>query len=138
MIVIESADEVGGQWYFKNGRSSMYQSLRTNIPREIMSFSTQSFEKVHVDGRQYPGHEEIFQYLKEYAEDVRASISFGEEVWDVKHVSLGMWEVQTSKRSLKADAVCVCNGRLEKPNLPEIEGIETFKGELFHSHDYKC
>ena len=34
--------------------------------------------------------------------------------------------------------MCVCNGRLEKPNLPEIEGIETFKGELFHSHDYKC
>ena len=38
VIVIESEDEVGGTWYYQNKRSSMYQGLRTNLPREIMAF----------------------------------------------------------------------------------------------------
>ena len=38
VIIIESEDEVGGTWYYQNKRSSMYQGLRTNLPREIMAF----------------------------------------------------------------------------------------------------
>ena len=50
---------------------------------------------------------------------------------------MGEWEVQTSKRNLNAQSVCVCNGHLEKPNIPEIEGIDQFLGKVMHSHDYK-
>ena len=38
VIVLESSDEVGGLWYFNNKRSVTYESLRVNLPREIMAF----------------------------------------------------------------------------------------------------
>ena len=80
VIVIESEDEVGGTWYYKNKRSSMYQNLRTNLPREIMAFDSFPFNKTYNDSRQYPSHEEVQSYLIDYANDVRDKITFNEEV----------------------------------------------------------
>ena len=31
----------------------------------------------------------------------------------------------------------MCNGHYEEPNSPHVEGIETFKGSVSHSHAYK-
>ena len=100
VIIIESADNVGGLWYANNKRSVVYDQLRVNLPREIMAYRTQSFRKKWVDGRQFPLHTEIHEYLKEYAKEIRNHISFNEEVLDVKHVGVGQWLLSTSKRSL--------------------------------------
>ena len=59
VIVIEAEDDVGGLWYAKNKRSVTYETLRVNLPREIMAYRTQSFRKTWVDGRQFPLHTEI-------------------------------------------------------------------------------
>ena len=31
----------------------------------------------------------------------------------------------------------MCNGRLEKPYIPDVSGIESFTGQIMHSHEYK-
>lgn len=35
------------------------------------------------------------------------------------------------------DAVFVCNGHYTKPFYPEIDGMNTFTGRRFHSHNYR-
>lgn len=35
------------------------------------------------------------------------------------------------------DAVMVCNGHYFEPSIPSIKGIENFKGQQLHSHDYR-
>eukprot|EP00250_Pteridium_aquilinum_P006132 c16108_g1_i2 orf=97-1701(-) len=51
--------------------SSMYLSLRTNLPREIMGFLDFPFLPKHHDcsrdARRYPGHAEVLSYLQDYA-----------------------------------------------------------------------
>ena len=76
--MIESESEVGGTWFYKNKRTALYKSLRTNLPRQIMAFSTMPMDKVELDERQFPRHAEIFEYLKRYAEDVNEFIRFNE------------------------------------------------------------
>lgn len=33
VIIIESESEIGGTWFYESSRTSMYESLRTNLPR---------------------------------------------------------------------------------------------------------
>ena len=55
----------------------------------------------------------------------------------------GQWIVTTknltSQRELKEkyDFVLVCNGHYTEPNKPKVPGLETFKGKVLHTHDYK-
>lgn len=35
------------------------------------------------------------------------------------------------------DAIMVCNGHYELPNIPHFDGIEEFIGDKIHSHDYR-
>lgn len=65
-------------------------------------------------------------------------IKFNQEVTSVQQLSPGKWKVQTkSGLDIECDAVSICNGHYEMPNVPEIEGRETFEGVIMHSHDYK-
>ncbi|KAM0005705.1 putative flavin monooxygenase, FAD/NAD(P)-binding domain superfamily [Helianthus debilis subsp. tardiflorus] len=48
--------------------SSTYKSLKTNLPREVMSFTDFEFsEKAYGDPRMYPGHEEVLMFLTDFA-----------------------------------------------------------------------
>jgi cation diffusion facilitator CzcD-associated flavoprotein CzcO len=95
--VFEQRDTVGGQWVYdpeietdllgicanrQRVHSSMYASLRTNVPRELMGFLDYSFipnenekdEQEQKEGspkrdtRRYPGHAEVGSYLQAFAE----------------------------------------------------------------------
>lgn len=46
-------------------------------------------------------------------------------------------EVQFSGESVRYDAVAVCAGRYDNPNIPAIPGIESYLGNYIHSKDYK-
>ena len=35
------------------------------------------------------------------------------------------------------DYVLVCTGPYQKPKMPIVRGIETFKGEVMHMHQYR-
>jgi cation diffusion facilitator CzcD-associated flavoprotein CzcO len=58
-------------------------------------------------------------------------------VWDEDDA---VWHVTTDHGEVTADVLVTGSGGLSEPKLPEIEGIDTFTGEVFHSarwnHDY--
>ncbi|CAL2259472.1 unnamed protein product [Prunus armeniaca] len=164
VVVFERGDQVGGTWVYTptvesdpigldpnrtRVHSSMYQSLRTNLPREAMGFRDYPFvaieEDEERDPRRYPGHREVLMYLKDFAIEFGVSeiVRFETEVVFVGLVEGGKWKVKSkSKRGEVVedeifDAVVVCNGHHTEPCVAQIPGINTWKGKQFHSHNYR-
>ncbi|XP_076829339.1 uncharacterized protein LOC143475377 [Brachyhypopomus gauderio] len=161
-VVYELTKHIGGTWVyeervgsFDNGlpiHSSMYRDLRTNIPKEVMSFPDFPFAK-HLPS--FVHHTEVRKYLEQYCDHfgLRDHIQFDTMVDAVSPIKVekgwkGLgWDITTSdisdgldrRKSTKDtfDAVLVCNGHFFDSYIPNIPGLEKFKGILMHSHEYR-
>ncbi|XP_022857925.1 flavin-containing monooxygenase FMO GS-OX5-like, partial [Olea europaea var. sylvestris] len=126
--------------------SSLYSSLCTNFPRQLMGFSDYPFEiRKNGELKTFPGHEEVLKFLNEFARDFGLDelIRFNTEVVRVKRVN-DKWIVEsrtkTNDLNLEEafDAVVVCNGHYTQPRIAvDIPGIEKWPGKQIHSHNYR-
>ncbi|OBH03151.1 MULTISPECIES: NAD(P)/FAD-dependent oxidoreductase [unclassified Mycobacterium] len=128
-LVLEAGDGVGGTWHWNT-----YPGIAVDIP----SFSYQySFEQSPRWSRTYaPGRE-----LKAYAEHcvdkygIRSRIRFNTKVlsaeFDDEHA---LWRVQTDPGGVMTARflVSAC-GVLTVPNLPDIDGVDSFAGITMHT-----
>ncbi|XP_026324896.1 senecionine N-oxygenase isoform X2 [Hyposmocoma kahamanoa] len=153
--ILEQAGQLGGTWVYteKVGyddfglpiHTSMYKSLRTNLPKEIMGFP--DFPVPESD-RSYLPAKEMLAFLQLYSDKhgVTEHIKFKHhvqlvkpkqgrsgELWDVtfKDISTGVSETR------EYDYVFVCNGHYNTPFIPQIPGLKEFQGDVMHSHDYR-
>ncbi|KAH7862601.1 hypothetical protein Vadar_007012 [Vaccinium darrowii] len=157
VVVFEREIKVGGTWVYNPStesyplgldptrvviHSSLYASLRTNLPREVMGFRDYPFV-VQRDPRRFSGHVEVLEYLNNF----ETEFGLGELVRlgaEVRRVWLegGKWKIR-SRMSVRGDldevydAVVVCNGHYTEPRIAEIPGIETWPGLQIHSHNYR-
>ena len=128
-VLLEAGDGVGGTWHWNT-----YPGIAVDIP----SFSYQfSFEQSRHWSRTYaPGRE-----LKAYAEycvdkyGIRSRIRFNTKVisteFDEEH---GLWRVQTDPGGeVTARFVISASGVLTVPNLPDIDGVDSFAGITMHT-----
>ena len=152
--VFEKYGTVGGVWDYKErvGSNSpttktipMYRSLRTNLPREVMSFSSYPWNLLpSAEGRSYITHSEVGDYLKSYSHrmGVNQYIKSNSEVekiqFDESSPSSGKIIVQTSSTTSTYDHVVVCNGHYESPSVPpSLLPLSTAYGSSsFHSVEY--
>ncbi len=134
-VVLERASSVGGTW-----RDNSYPGCRCDVPSHLYSFS---FAPNPEWPRTFSGQEHIRAYL-EHVTDVfrlRPHIRFDSEVkrmsWNAERLC---WDIETSSGNLSADMVVSATGPLSDPKVPEIPGLESFPGKVFHSarwdHDY--
>lgn len=146
----ERSIDIGGLWRFtdevEDGRASIYQSLVTNVSKEIMCLS--DFPMPDDFPNFLPNHK-YFEYIKLYAEHFKLLkyIKFKTSVWRVeKHCDFpvtGQWLVTTENNGEKKtdifDAVMVCAGQHVQPVVPlnTFPGIEKFKGQVIHCREYK-
>lgn len=110
VTAFEQNDNVGGIWDYKEecetedllGRnpnrrhvhSSMYSSLRTNLPRQIMSFSDFPFipevmgDQSH-DSRRFPSHTEVQAWLEIFATkfQLRPHIKFNSQIVSLRPIT---------------------------------------------------
>ena len=134
-VLLERASDVGGTW-----RDNTYPGCQCDIPSHLYSFS---FAPNPDWSRLFPTQPEIWDYLRRCAEryGVRPHIRFDHEVqgaeWDEAH---GFWRVQTPHGEITARVVISGQGGLSEPSLPDIPGIGSFAGTMFHSarwdHDH--
>ncbi|KAK6142953.1 hypothetical protein DH2020_023301 [Rehmannia glutinosa] len=113
--------------------SSLYQSLRTNLPRQLMGFVDYPFAiRECGDSRNFPGHEEVLEFLNEFARDfgLVKLIRFKTEVVRVQQVDLrnDQWIVGSRTNKVSSDevfdAVVVCVGHYTQPRLADLpEGV---------------
>lgn len=173
VVVYEKSSEIGGVWNYtpdadsdplsidpqrKRVHSSMYASLRTNLPRELMGFLDFPFlAKEGRDKRRYPGYEEVNSYLRDFAEhhDLLSLIEFGVEVENVRLKKAGNGNSASESRDLKwivrsnrfgkfnhepqtkedvFDAVVICNGHYAEPKLINIPGMCPSRHSHFDKH----
>ena len=131
-FVIEKNDEVGGTWY-----ENRYPGARVDSP-------SRTYTHIYGVDFEYPNafclQRENLRYFKWVADhfDIRNDITFKTEVksvvWDE---SAKLWEIKADgpegPRVWHANAVIASVGFLSRPNMPSIEGIETFEGNAFHT-----
>ncbi|XP_060214022.1 flavin-containing monooxygenase FMO GS-OX-like 4 [Lycium barbarum] len=164
VVIFERENQLGGTWVYTPDtesdpigldpnrniiHSSLYSSLRVNLPREVMGFRDYPFvakRKSGSDPRRYPGHKEVLDYLNDFAVEfgVLEVVRFGMEVGYVGVLENGKWKVSARKRgnddvydNEEYDAVVICNGHYTEPRIADIPGIEVWPGKQIHSHNYR-
>lgn len=155
--VYEQSKGVGGTWVYSDKvgldefgnpvHSSMYRGLKTNLPKEVMAFPDFAFPATR---HSFLHHSEVQQYLENYRDHFGLTI---QHFMSVRHVEpvlekegqrpnttwkVTVQNVQSGQESEEQfDAVIVCNGHYSVPNLPPLKGLDKFKGQQMHSHDYR-
>jgi cation diffusion facilitator CzcD-associated flavoprotein CzcO len=134
-LVIERGADVGGTW-----RDNTYPGAACDVPSQLYSFS---FALNPTWSRSFSPQPEIQAYLKRVAEEstVLDRFHFNTNVEDATWDDAAQrWQVRTSAGTVTADLLVSAAGALSDPKMPDIEGVETFQGEVFHSarwnHDY--
>ena len=149
--VFEQSRRVGGLWVYEDRtetdplgqapderiHGSLYASLRTNLPRDLMAFDGYTFDSAgggHDGWPRYPGHAQVLEYLERFAadRDLLPRIRFGRRVESVRPDGEA-WHVDGER----FDAVAVCNGHFAEPLVPDLPGLGTFTGLALHSHNYR-
>jgi cation diffusion facilitator CzcD-associated flavoprotein CzcO len=127
-LVIERGSEVGGTW-----RDNTYPGAACDVPSHLYSYS---FELNPDWSRSFSPQAEIQAYLRGVAEkySVNENCLFDTEVtlaaWDA---TSNQWHVDTTRGGFAADVLVGAVGALAEPSLPEIKGIDSFTGDVFHS-----
>ena len=134
-VVVDKGDTVGGTW-----RDNTYPGAACDVPSQLYSFS---FAPNPSWSRSFSPQPEIQAYLEDVArrsgvlDRFRFGVTVTDAAWDERDQ---VWQVSTSAGTVTADVVISGSGGLSEPKLPEIEGIDDFAGEIFHSarwnHDY--
>ncbi|MBB6435465.1 flavin-containing monooxygenase [Streptomyces candidus] len=135
-VVLERADAVGGTW-----RDNSYPGCACDVPSHLYSFS---FAPNPEWPRTFSGQEHIRAYLEHVADTfgLRPHIRLGHEVtmmtWDSEKL---WWRIETAHGgTLVADVVVSATGPLSDPKTPDVPGLGSFPGKVFHSarwdHDY--
>lgn len=133
--VLERAFDVGGTW-----RDNTYPGAACDIQSHLYSYS---FRPNPRWSRVYAPQPEIHAYLRQAAEDegILPHVEFGADVMDARwDTSAQQWVVRTSKGTFLAAALISAAGHLSDAAFPEIDGLGSFKGRIFHSAqwDHGC
>lgn len=127
ITIIEKKDRVGGTW-----RENTYPGVACDIPAHFYSYS---FEPNPDFSNQFARGPELQNYFTQTSEKygVNDNIRFNEEVTEAVYRE-GQWQITTDHgKALQADFLISATGILHHPKLPEIDGMETFKGATFHT-----
>jgi len=132
----EREDDVGGNWYFGKPHSSVYRSTRLISSKRQTEYADFPMPR---DWPEHPGHELVWQYLRDYARHFRlyGSINFNTAVSRIEPACASRgWLVTLSRgTSRRFRGVVIANGHNWDPRWPDIPG--TFHGSTLHSSQYK-
>jgi 4-hydroxyacetophenone monooxygenase len=131
--LIEKNSTVGGTWF-----ENSYPGCGVDTPNHFYQYS---FEPNHDWSRYFSQRKEIWQYLEKCADQygVRQHVRFNTEVTQaVWSEELKRWCVDVKTQDgqvqhLQAQAIICAVGQLNRPSIPDIKGMDTFEGPLFHS-----
>lgn len=156
--IFEQGDQPGGIWVYESRveddllgldpkqpvYSSIYDNLRTNLPRDLMAFLDYPFDERgggQKDWPRFPHHSCVLQYLQNFARDfeLTSMIHYSAKVESVVPENGGdSWRVSgVGIQPESFDVVAVCNGHFSKPRVIDIKGADRFLGAKIHSHNYR-
>ncbi len=128
--LIDKAADVGGTWYWNR-----YPGIACDV--ESYVYLPLLEELGYIPTQKYVTGAEIFAHCRRIAEhyDLYRNACLQTEVheirWDPED---SLWVIATNHGdAMRARFVSMANGYLNKPKLPGIPGIESFRGHTFHT-----
>jgi cation diffusion facilitator CzcD-associated flavoprotein CzcO len=134
--IFERADDVGGTW-----RDNTYPGAACDVPSHVYSFS---FEPNPRWSRAFAESGEIHEYLRGVVAKwgLREHMRLGTEIVEARFdEAAGTWTLTADDdTTFTARAVISGVGGLVDPSAPDIKGIQSVGGEVFHTarwnHEY--
>ncbi|MFD4395086.1 flavin-containing monooxygenase [Kitasatospora sp. NPDC058478] len=134
-LVFERATDLGGTW-----RDNTYPGCACDVQAHLYSFS---FARNPRWKSTFATQAEVHAYLKDTAQrfGVEPHLRYGHELldahWDADHRH---WRIHTTHGRYTAQILVTGTGYLSEPAVPDLPGLDTFTGTLFHSarwrHDH--
>jgi len=132
-LILDEGHEVGGTW-----RDNRYPGAACDVESHLYSYS---FAPNPNWSRTFSPQEEILSYIQRCVRQFQLDphLRFGSRVkqakWDDRR---GVWRIETEGQThYEARVIINATGGLSRPAQPDIQGLDTFRGELFHSARWK-
>ncbi|WP_343598797.1 NAD(P)/FAD-dependent oxidoreductase [Mycobacterium sp.] len=128
--LIDKAADVGGTWYWNR-----YPGIACDV--ESYVYMPLLEELGYVPTEKYAKGAEIFAHCRRIAQhyDLYRDACLQTEVQEIRwDADESRWVISTDRGDkIRARFVAMANGYLQKPKLPGIQGITTFRGHAFHT-----
>jgi cyclohexanone monooxygenase len=128
----DAAGGVGGTWFWNR-----YPGARCDI--ESMEYSYSFSEELQQEwdwSERYPAQPEILRYLNHVADrfDLRRDIALNTSVLSATlDVGCQSWTVRASTGLVRCRFVVMATGCLSSPRLPDVDGLDRFGGDWYHT-----
>ncbi|MCM3441321.1 flavin-containing monooxygenase (plasmid) [Metabacillus halosaccharovorans] len=127
-LILEANNQAIGSW------PNYYDSLKLFSPSHLSSLPGL---KMPGKKNHYPLKNEVISYLEEYTKKFQFPIETNKRVLDVmKHRKGFIIHTQTGE-TYQTRTIINATGYFQNPYMPEIMGIDIFKGEVLHSSTYQ-
>ena len=130
--IVEKNSDVGGTWF-----ENRYPGCGVDTPNQFYSYT---FEANNDWGYHFSPRSELQQYLQKFATDyaIRERTAFNTEViaadWnDASKVWTTTVRTPDGTRAITSRILVTAIGHFNRPNDIPFNGLDTFKGEVFHS-----
>ncbi len=127
VAILERGEGVGGTW-----RENRYPGAACDVRSHLYSFS---FAPNPEWSRSFSPQPEIEAYLERCAErfSLAATLHTKHEVLEARYDTSGGWELDTNEGPWRAETLVWATGPLSELKVPELPGLSSFSGEVFHS-----
>ena len=126
--VIDRASIPASTW------NSLYPSLKLNTTRFYSHLPERKFP-LHYG--YYPSAKQYHRYVADWVNERNFNIDYGIDTYRVAPTDNKLWQVETSEGIETYRTVISATGVFNNPQMPKIEGMELFEGDMIHSKDFK-
>jgi cyclohexanone monooxygenase len=131
--VLEAGEGVGGTWFWNR-----YPGARCDVESFDYSYSfSKELEQEWEWSERYAPQEEILRYINHVADrfDLRKDVQLNTRVQTATfNEAMNCWTVTTENGEVFESQFCImATGCLSIPQTPNIKGLDSFRGELYHS-----
>lgn len=126
-ILLEKHSQVATSWINHYDRLHLHTSKK---------WSALPFKNFDPSLPQYPSGQDVVTYLDNYAAELNIYPVFTTEVLSVRKEK-DNWITKTNHGTYQSTFVIVATGRNHKPRTPKFDGLNSFKGPILHSSQYK-
>lgn len=126
-LILEQSDQVGSVWH------RHYDRLHLHTDKKNSKLPYLPFPLTYP---RYPSRTQVINYLESYAEKFHLDIRFRQQVISARYEN-ELWAVHTCEHLYQAQNLVIAAGYNREPFRPVWPGLESFKGLLVHSSEYR-
>ena len=127
-FVLERGPLIADSW------RKFYDSLTLHTGKHLSVLPGMKFKK---ETFLFPPKSQFLNYMENYTETYKLPIKVSTDVTKIEKGEKGVWVVHTEGNIYSCDYLVIGIGLAPFPFVPEIEGLDNFKGQIYHSIKYK-